>query len=212
MANKKYKLKAIIAQKKGMTQLFDSIGNVRPCTVLDISDVKVIGFREEKKDGYTAYILGKDSKKKNVNKADKGKYASIDFFPTYITEIRDDDTELKAGDLVTPSLICKEGDLISVSGMTKGKGFAGVVKLHHMHGGPKTHGQSNKHRSIGSIASGQTFAHVAKGRRMARKMGNDNVTIKNLKVLKIDEANGIICVQGAVPGMKGTYIVVKKVK
>ena len=81
-----------------------------------------------------------------------------------------------------------------------------------MKGGPKTHGQSNKHRSIGSIASGQTFGHVAKGRRMARKMGNDNVTIKNLKVLKIDEENGIICVQGAVPGMKGSYIVVKNSK
>ncbi|MEI6462898.1 MAG: 50S ribosomal protein L3 [bacterium] len=206
-------MKAILAQKKGMTQLFDSTGNVKPCTVLDISDVKVIGFREEKRDGYQAYILGKDAKKvKSVNKAEKGKYESIDFFPTYISEIRDDQTELKAGDTVLPTLICKEGDLISVSGMTKGKGFAGVVKLHHMHGGPKTHGQSNKHRSIGSIASGQTFAHVAKGRRMARKMGNDNVTIKNLKVLKIDEANGIMCVQGAVPGMKGTYIIVKKVK
>jgi len=196
-----------------MTQLFDSTGNVRPCTVLDISNVKVIGFRDEKKDGYQAYILGKDSKKvKSVNKAEKGKYESIDFFPTYISEIRDDQTELKAGDTVLPTLICKEGDLISVSGMTKGKGFAGVVKLHHMHGGPKTHGQSNKHRSIGSIASGQTFAHVAKGRRMARKMGNDNVTIKNLKVLKIDEVNGLMCVAGAVPGMKGTYIIVKKVK
>lgn len=193
-----------------MTQLFDQDGNVVPCTIVDVSELKIVGFKTDEKDGYSAYLLGKDNKGKNFNKAEEGKYKEIKFYPRYVAEVKEDKTDLKMGDEVVIENILNEGDKVNVTGITKGKGFAGVMKLHGMRGGPKTHGQSNKPRSIGSIASGQTFAHVAKGRRMARKMGVDKVTVKNLKVVKVDSENKLVCISGALPGNNGSYIIIRK--
>ena len=200
-------MNAIIGQKKGMTQVFDKAGMVIPCTIVDVTDVKVVGFKDLKKDGYDACVIGKDKKTKNINKAEAGKYK--DFAPKYVSEVKGKFVE-KIGDDVKASVVFKEGDLIDVEGKTKGLGFQGVIAGYGMKGGPKTHGQSNKHRSIGSIASGQTFGHVAKGRRMARKFGNDKITVRNLKIVKIDDENGFVLVSGALPGMKGTYVVINK--
>ncbi|HRO64604.1 MAG TPA: 50S ribosomal protein L3 [Candidatus Dojkabacteria bacterium] len=200
-------MKALLAQKREMTQIYDEDGAVIPVTILDVSDVYVIGIKNSDKDGYNATILGK-GKKKNANKPEVGKYKKLGFVPNYIKEIRELVLEIDENSKLTVSQF-KNGEIVSVTGSSKGKGFQGVVKRWNFHGGPKTHGQSDRWRAPGSIGSGTTPGRVYKGKKMAGRMGGEQVTVKNLEVVFIDEKNELLGIKGAVPGNKGAYILIK---
>lgn len=200
-------MKALLAQKREMTQIYDEDGAVIPVTILDVSDVYVIGIKNSEKDGYDATILGK-GKKKNANKPEVGKYKKLGFVPNYIKEIRDLVLETDENSKLTVSLF-KNGEIVSVTGSSKGKGFQGVMKRWNFHGGPKTHGQSDRWRAPGSIGSGTTPGRVYKGKKMAGRMGGEQVTVKNLEVVFVDEKNELLGIKGAVPGNKGAFILIK---
>jgi large subunit ribosomal protein L3 len=200
-------MKALLAQKREMTQIYDEDGAVVPVTILDVSDVYVIDIKNTDKDGYNATILGK-GKKKNANKPEVGKYKKLGFVPNYIKEIRDLILETDEHSKLTASLF-KNGEIVSVTGSSKGKGFQGVMKRWNFHGGPKTHGQSDRWRAPGSIGSGTTPGRVYKGKKMAGRMGGEQVTVKNLEVVFVDEKNELLGIKGAVPGNKGAFILIK---
>lgn len=200
-------MKALLAQKREMTQIYDEDGAVVPVTILDVSDVYVIDIKNAEKDGYNATILGK-GKKTNANKPEVGKYKKLGFVPNYIKEVKDLVLEAAEHSKLTASLFVN-GEIVSVTGSSKGKGFQGVVKRWHFHGGPKTHGQSDRWRAPGSIGSGTTPGRVYKGKKMAGRMGGTQITVKNLEVVFIDEKNELIGIKGAVPGNKGAFILIK---
>jgi large subunit ribosomal protein L3 len=200
-------MKAIIAQKKEMTQVFDEDGKVVPVTIVDVNEVYMIGKKDEEKDGYQAIILGK-GKKKNANKPEVGKYKKLGFVPNFIKEIRDTDVELEENTKIDATMF-ENGEVISVTGDTKGKGFQGVVKRWNFHGGPKTHGQSDRWRAPGSIGSGTTPGRVYKGKKMAGRMGGNQITVNNLEIVLVDKENGLIGIKGSIPGNKGSYIIIK---
>jgi len=200
-------MKAIIAQKKEMTQVFGEDGRVVPVTIVDVNEVYMIGKKDEDKDGYQAIILGK-GKKKNANKPELGKYKKLGFVPNFIKEIRDTEIELEENTKIDANIF-ENGEVISVTGDTKGKGFQGVVKRWNFHGGPKTHGQSDRWRAPGSIGSGTTPGRVYKGKKMAGRMGRNQITVKNLEIVLVDKENGLIGIKGAIPGNKGSYIIIK---
>lgn len=200
-------MKAIIAQKKEMTQVFGEDGSVVPVTIVDVNEVYMIGKKDEDKDGYQAIILGK-GKKKNANKPELGKYKKLGFVPNFIKEIRDTAIEMEENTLIDATLF-ENGEVVSVTGDTKGKGFQGVVKRWGFHGGPKTHGQSDRWRAPGSIGSGTTPGRVYKGKKMAGRMGGNQITVKNLEIVLVDKENGLIGIKGSIPGNKGSYIIIK---
>lgn len=200
-------MKAIIGQKKEMTQIFDETGLVVPVTLIDVNDVYVVSKKQEGKDGYDATILGK-GKKKNANKPELGKYKKLGFVPNYVKELKNFITEENESTSLNASLF-EVGEKVTVTGISKGKGFQGVMKRWGFHGGPKTHGQSDRWRAPGSIGSGTTPGRVYKGKKMAGRTGLEQVTIKNLKVVMVDEKNGIIAISGAVPGSNGSYLIIK---
>ena len=200
-------MKALLAQKREMTQIYGEDGAVVPVTILDVSDVYVIDVKHTEKDGYNATILSK-GKKKNANKPEVGKYKKLGFVPNYIKEVKDLVLEAVENSKLTASLF-KNGEIVSVTGISKGKGFQGVVKRWHFHGGPKTHGQSDRWRAPGSIGSGTTPGRVYKGKKMAGRMGGTQITVKNLEVVFVDEKNELLGIRGAVPGNKGAFILIK---
>lgn len=200
-------MKALLAQKREMTQIYDENGLVVPITIVDVNDVYVVSTKNHEKDGYDATVLGK-GKKKNANKPELGKYKKLGFVPIFVKEIKDMVLETEESGKI-PATLFKSGEIISVTGNTKGKGFQGVVKRWNFHGGPKTHGQSDRWRAAGSIGSGTTPGRVYKGKKMPGRMGGNQVTVKNLQVVLVDEENGLIGIKGAVPGNKGSFIIIK---
>ena len=184
-----------------MSQVFDTDGNVTPVTVVSASGVTVTQVKTIDKDGYAAVQVGIGEKsEKNVNKAQRPK----GLFAAY-REFNADG--LKGGDSVTVSTFA-EGDTVTVSAVSKGKGFQGVVKRHGFHGGRRTHGQKHSEREAGSIGGGPGRAggRVAKGMRMAGRMGGKRITIKNIRVVRVDNERGEIFLKGAVPGRRGTMV------
>lgn len=199
-------MKFILATKERMIRVFGDDGRARAGTILLANPVVVTQVKtKEGKDGYAAVQVGQGSRKaKNITKPvlghTKGKgYEAIREFRT--------DTATEVGATIDASVF-SVGDTVQVSGLTKGKGFAGVVKRHGFHGGPRSHGQKHTERSPGSIggSGGRAGGRVAKGMRMAGRMGTDRVTVTNLKVLAIDLKAGEIIVSGAVPGRRGTLL------
>ena len=131
--------------------------------------------------------------------------------PRFLREVRlDSEPEFKVGDIISVSDVFKKGDVIAITGTSKGKGFAGVVKRWGFHGGPRTHGQSDRERAPGSIGQGTTPGRVLKGKKMAGRMGGDRVTVKNLIVVDVDKEAGLIAVSGPVPGVPGGLLIIKK--
>ncbi len=201
-------MKALLGKKIGMTQLFsEETGESTPVTVVDVSG-NVVARHNKLSDKITHIELGKD-KQKNANKVDLGNYKKLNFVPRFRKFIKVDEeiseigTELKAD-------IFQVGDIVEVSGVSKGKGFQGVMKRWNFHGGKATHGQSDRLRAPGSISSGTTLGRIFKGQKMAGRMGGDNMTIKNLKIMDIDSENGLISISGSIPGNKNGYIFIKK--
>lgn len=189
---------AILGRKIGMTQVFTPAGEAKGVTVVEAGPCVVVQVKTADKDGYNAVQLGFGTAKR-LNEPAKGHMKRLGQF-RYLREVRvDDPSQYEVGQKVGAELF-EEGDLIDVTGTSKGRGFAGGVKRYHFGGGPKTHGQSDRHRAPGSIGSGTTPGRVRKGLRMAGHMGDERVTVKNLKVFESDPARGIILIEGAVPG------------
>jgi large subunit ribosomal protein L3 len=191
-------MEAILGRKLGMTQVFSANGEARGVTVVEAGPCVVVQIKTQANDGYEAIQLGFGTRKR-VNKPLAGHMKRQGQF-RYLREIRVDDTNgYEIGQKLGPELF-EEGDIVDVVGKSKGKGFAGGVKMHHFAGGPKTHGQSDRHRAPGSIGSGTTPGRVRKGLRMAGHMGDNRVTVKNLRVFESNVARGVLLIEGAVPG------------
>jgi large subunit ribosomal protein L3 len=198
----------ILGKKLGMTQIFNESGKVEAVTVVEAGPCTVLQVKTPDKEGYSAVQYG-FGEAKRVKSPEKGHMKGLGQFK-YIREFRIEDAESVAvGDKVDVSLF-QEGDLIDVTGMSKGKGFAGVVKRHGFAGGPKTHGQSDRHRAPGSIGSATSPGRVLKGTRMAGRMGNDRVTVRGLEVLGADVERNLLLVKGALPGYKNGLLLIKK--
>lgn len=203
-------MKFLLGTKKQMTQYFDEKGRIFPATIVSAGPITVTQVKIKDKDDYNALQVGYGSQKKHrMTKAVLGHLGKLEPFK-YLREFRIDDetvSEMKTGDKFDVSVF-EKGDVIKVSGISKGKGFQGVVKRHGFHGGPRSHGQKHSEREAGSIgATGPQ--RVFKGKKMPGRMGGDRVTVKNLIVLKVDKENNQMLISGAVPGKRGTLLEIR---
>ncbi len=205
-------MNALIGKKQYQIQGFLQDGTRVPISYISVMGNTISQLKTQEKEGYNALQIAFDIKKKE-NRAITGhnKKAGLKNLPRFFREIRVDELPtLPLGSEINPSDVFKPGDIVDVTGISKGKGFAGVVKRHGFKGGPRTHGQSDRERAPGSIGQSTTPGHVYKGKRMAGRMGHEKVTIKNLQVLEITN-DGLLLIKGLVPGGKNTLVVVKKV-
>ena len=201
-------LSGIIGRKLGMSQIFKDDGKAESVTVIEAGPCTVIQIKTAGKEGYSAVQLG-FGEAKRLNSPQRGHLKGLGQFRD-LREFRVDDTEgIQVGDKVDASLF-EAGDLVDVTGISKSKGFAGVVKRHHFAGGPKTHGQSDRHRHPGSIGAGTSPARVFKGMRMAGHMGGDRVTARHLEVFEADPDRSLLLVKGAVPGGRNGLLLIRK--
>jgi large subunit ribosomal protein L3 len=184
-----------------------------PCVVTQIKKMEV--------DGYWAIQLGFSTRKAKATskplqghlKESQNSKLKTQNYPRYLREIRlESEPEVKVGDEITASDIFKAGDIVAVTGVSKGKGFAGVVKRHHFKGGPRTHGESDRERAPGSIGQTTTPGRVYKGKKMAGRMGGERVTIKNLHVINVNPESGELEISGQLPGTAGSLVSIKKIK
>lgn len=201
----------LIGRKCGMTRIFNEDGSATPVTVIEVLPNRVTQIKNTDTDGYNAIQVTTGSKKASrVNKALTGHFAKAKVEAGMgLWEFRTDDIkDIELGSEFKVDLFA-EGQFIDVVGVTKGKGFAGVIKRHHFATQDATHGNSRSHRAPGSIGQNQTPGRVFKGKRMAGHMGNVQRTIQNLKVVKIDNARNLILVKGAIPGAPGRDVMIK---
>jgi large subunit ribosomal protein L3 len=199
----------ILGRKLGMTQVFDESGRMYPVTVVEAGPCCVVQIKTKERDGYEAVKVGFGvmKKEKNVNKAMKGVFAKVGAglyrllkeFPM---------SDLKVGEMITVEKFQK-GDVISVSGVSKGKGFQGVMKRHNYKGGPASHG-SMFYRAPGSIGASSYPSRVWKNKGLPGHMGSEVVTVKNLKIVDVKAEQNLLLILGAVPGSKGTYLEIRK--
>ena len=201
-------VQGIIGKKLGMGQVFADDGKVEALTAIEAGPCVVTQVKTTDKEGYNAAQLG-FGESKRLNSPQKGHLKKLGNF-RHLQEFRLADTKkIKVGDKIDVSLF-KEGDLVNITGVSKGKGFAGVIKRHHFAGGPKTHGQSDRHRAPGSIGATTSPGRVLKGMRMAGHMGNSRVTVRHLRVYKADPERNLLLIRGAVPGAKNGLLLIKK--
>jgi len=205
-------MSGLIGKKIGMTSLYDDEGNNIACTVIEAGPCVVTQVKNKDKDGYESIQLGfLDKKEKNYSKSEIGHFKNAKTDPKQnICEFKNFKNQLNIGDIVNVDHFV-EGEFVDVSGISKGKGFQGVVKRHGFAGvGQSTHGQHNRLRAPGSIGAASYPARVFKGMRMAGQMGNEKVTVQNLKVIKIVPEKNLLLVKGCVPGHKNSIITIKK--
>jgi large subunit ribosomal protein L3 len=199
-------IQGIIGRKLGTTQFFGEKGNAEAATMIEAGPCTVVQVKTPANDGYTAAKLGFGTAKK-LKSVLKGQSNGLGEFK-FLREFRLENAEgVNVGDKLDVSQF-KPGDKVSITGISKGRGFAGGVKRHNFHGGPKTHGQSDRNRAPGSIGSTTTPGRVYKGTRMAGHMGDDRVTVRNLEVLKADVERNLLLVKGAVPGAKNGLLLI----
>lgn len=217
-------MKGLLGIKVGMTQIFDENGVVTPVTVINAGPCYVTQVKTKKVDGYEAIQIGfEEVKEKRLSKGQKGHLGllksdnkhpqrkkgmsvpPVRYLREFRTRTADD---YKPGQQLTVEQF-EIGDLVDVTGKTKGRGFAGVVKRYGFGGGIKTHGQSDRHRAPGSIGATSGTAHVFKGKKMAGRMGNERFTAQNLEVVQIDAEKHLIAVKGSVPGSKGSIVMIR---
>ena len=201
--------KAIIGKKIGMTQIFDAEGKVVPVTVIEAGPCNVIQKKTAQTDGYEAVQLGfGEVKEKHTNKAIKGHFAKSGVsVKKVLKEFRLDEITLNVGDEVKADVFA-EGECVDVTGISKGKGYAGTVKRWGTHRGPMTHG-SGYHRGPGSMGACSSPSRVFKGKRLAGHLGCEKVTVQNLDVVRVDMDRNLILVKGAIPGPKGGIVTIK---
>jgi len=198
----------IIGRKLGMSQIFKDDGKAEAVTAVEAGPCTVIQVRTGDKEGYDSVQLG-FGEAKRLNSPQRGHLKELGQF-RYLREFRVDNTEsIQVGDKVDVSLF-EVGDLVDVTGISKSKGFAGVVKRHHFAGGPKTHGQSDRHRAAGSIGATTTPGRVFKGMRMPGRMGGERTTMRKLEVFQADPERNLLLVKGAVPGAKNGLLLIRK--
>jgi large subunit ribosomal protein L3 len=205
-------MSGLIGKKIGMTSLYDDEGNNLACTVIEAGPCIVTQVKNKDKDGYDSVQLGfLDKKEKNYTKSEIGHFKNAKTDPKQnICEFKNFKNELNIGDVVSVDHFI-EGEFVDVSGISKGKGFQGVVKRHGFAGvGQSSHGQHNRLRAPGSIGAASYPARVFKGMRMAGQMGNEKVTVQNLKVIKIVPEKNLLLLKGCVPGHKNSIISIKK--
>jgi len=202
--------KAILGRKLGMTQVWSEDDRLVPVTVVEAGPCVISQIRTVERDGYTAlqFAYG-DIKTGKANKPTAGHFAKAGSEPKkHVREVRVDDTdEYKIGDEVKADVF-EVGDAISVTGTSKGKGFAGVIKRHNFQGGRATHG-SHHHRTPGSIGQASTPSRVFKGKKMPGRMGGDTITVRNLEIVRIDVEQNLLIIKGAVPGGKGSILTIR---
>lgn len=201
-------IKGLLGKKVGVTQVFTKDGTIEAVTAIEAGPCTVTQVKTAAKEGYNAVQLG-FGQAKRLNAPEKGHLGKLGLFK-YLREFRvDDKPDVEVGHRVDVTLF-QPGDRVDVIGLSKGRGFAGVVKRYHFAGGPKTHGQSDRHRAPGAIGSGTTPGHILKGLRMAGHMGYQRVTVKRLEVVKADPDRNLLLVKGAVPGAKNGLLEIKK--
>jgi len=201
----------LIGKKVGMTQVFDERGTLIPVTVIQVDDNYIVGRRTKEKNGYESVVVGSIPKKKSrITKPYAGQFPEGIPVLQVLKELKGFDAEVEDGKPLDVSLF-ENARFVDVIGISKGKGFQGVMKRHNFGGGRKTHG-SKFHRANGSTGNAATPSRVPKGLKMAGRMGHDNVTVQNLRVVKIDAEKKTILVRGAVPGPKGGVVVVRNAK
>jgi large subunit ribosomal protein L3 len=213
-------INTILGSKGNSSQTFVE-GFKVPVTKVTAGPCIVTHIKSEARDGYWAIQLGFNSRSlKNTSKPLQGHLKKsqnselkTNNFPRYLREVRTEkETEMKVGDEIKASDIFKPGDVVSVTGISKGKGFAGVVKRHGFHGGPRTHGQSDRERAPGSIGQTTTPGRVYRGKRMAGRMGGEQVTVKNLHIISVDADSNQMEISGQIPGTPGNLIIINKIK
>lgn len=192
-------MRFLLGTKLNMTQVWSDAGKVVPVTIVATGSIKVVQVKTKEEDGYEGVKVGFGSRnEKNINQAQKN-LGNFEFLKEF-REVSD----LKVGDEIKADIF-KAGDSVTVSAISKGKGFQGVVKRHGFHGGPRSHGQKHSEREPGSIGGGLRNK-VPKGMRMAGRMGSDRITIKNLKIVEVNSAENLIAISGAIPGRRGTLV------
>ncbi len=204
-------MSGLIGKKIGMTSLYDNSGKNIPCTILKVGPCTITQIKTKEKDGYSSFQLGFDDIKKEINKASQGHFKKSKSSPKRkLVEFGGYEGEFKVGDKITVDHFF-EGEFVDVSGISKGKGFQGVVKRHGFSGvGDSTHGQHNRNRAPGSIGAGSDPSRVFKGMRMAGQTGSSKVKVLNLKVVKVMNEENLLLVKGSVPGHNNSYIIVQK--
>lgn len=203
-------MKEILGKKLGMTRIFTEDGEALPVTVIEAGPCPVIARKTVEKHGYDAYQVGFGNlRKKLVNKPKSGQFTASGVEPTrYLREVRYTDGELKIGDVLKADIF-KAGERVDVTGVSRGLGFAGVMKRHHFAGGQATHGQSDRARAPGSIGQSSYPSRVFKGMKMPGHMGNETRTTLNLEVVEVIEKENLILVKGPVPGFRGRLVKIR---
>ncbi len=205
-------MKFILGKKLKMSQIWKD-DKVIPVTLIQAGPITITQIRTKEKDGYEAVQVGFGTKKlKNIKKPQQGQFKNLGNF-RHVKEFKPTTndqrpTTYKVGDVLDVGQF-QDGDKAKISGLNKGKGFQGVVKRHGFHGGPKTHGQKNRHRAPGSIGA-TAPQRVMPGRKMAGRMGQERITVKNLEIAGVDKENNILMIKGAVPGARGTLLEIRK--
>ena len=205
-------MSGLIGKKIGMTSIFDGKGKSLPCTVINVGPCIVTQIKTQKNDGYNSIQLGFEEKsEKKSLKSELGHFKKSNTPPkNKIHEFRNFEENYKLGDKITVEYF-KEGEFVDISGISKGKGFQGVVKRHGFAGvGQSTHGQHNRLRAPGSIGAASYPARVFKGMRMAGQMGASKVKVQNLRVLKVIPEDNVLVVKGSVPGHNKSYVIIQK--
>ena len=203
--------KAIIGKKVGMTQIFDEMGKVVPVTVIEAGPCTVVQKKTEEKDGYVSVQIGfADIKERKLSKPELGHAQKAGVAPKkYLKEFKlENAADLNVGDEIKADTFA-EGDKIDVTGVSRGKGFAGAVKRHGIAIQKRSHGGGPVHRHAGSMGPGSTPGKILKGKKMPGHMGTDQVTVQNLDVVKVDPELNLIAVRGAVPGPRGGIVYLK---
>jgi len=200
-------MKGILGKKIGMTRIFDESGDTISATLIEAGPCVVVQIKTDKKDGYSAVQLGyAEQKEQRVTKPVLGHFKRANVKPHRILkEFRDMEGEYKEGDEIR-SDIFSPGERVNVAGLSKGRGFAGVVKRYGFRGGPKTHGQSDRHRAPGSIGQSAYPKRVFKGIKMAGRMGHKRTTIRNLEVVKVIPERNLLLLKGGVPGARNSIV------
>ena len=203
-------MKTLIAKKIGMTQIYDENSKSLGVTVLDVSDCRVVQVKNNEKDGYSAVQLT-IGKKKNLSKPLESHYKKYDVEPGEVLhEVKvDEDSELNPGEKINVKDFFEIGQKVDITGISKGKGFAGVMKRHNFSGQKASHGVHKVHRAGGSIGNASFPGHVFKGQKMAGRMGNQKTTIQSVTIVGLNEEKNYLLVNGSVPGNKGNIVQVQ---
>ncbi len=200
----------LLGRKVGMTQIFTDKGEIMPVTVLEMGPCFVTQVKTAEKNGYSALQIG-FAEAKRLSKPERGHLKNLPMLK-HLREVRTSQVaDAKVGDKLNVTMFA-QGDLVDVTGVSKGKGHAGVVKRHHFKGGPATHGQSDRQRRPGASGATTTPGRVLKGMRMAGQLGNKQATLLNIEVVKVDAERNVLAIKGTVPGTTGSLVFVRKAR